>query len=97
MIFLQTFIVIFVVAAIQLVLYALTKTGRDFDIFSWLLLSRTRLGLGLILILLLSFLIAFVPEANIVLNAVGFDTGASNAALGLAVGGLLVSLIRGDE
>lgn len=95
--FLQTFGVMLVVALIPIVLYALTKVQKDFDLISWVIAGKTRLILGAILILLISVLVVFVPEAETVLSAIGFNPDKSSAALGLAVGGLLVAGIRGNE
>ena len=94
--FLTTFLNILLVAAIPLVLYALSKCGRDFDVLSWILHSRSRLVLGFALILLFSAVLVFVPEARDVIAAVGFNA-EKPSALGLAIGGLLVAGIRGDE
>lgn len=95
--FFQTFGIMTAVALIPLVLYALTSAGRDFDLISWILYSKNRLVLMILLILLFSVLITFVPEAEAVLVAVGFNPDKSSAALGLAVGGLVVSGIRGNQ
>lgn len=95
--FLSTLFVILIIALIPLVLYALTKCGKDFDLISWVLFSKSRLALGFLLILLLSALITFVPEAEIVLSAIGFNPDKSSVGIGLAVGGLLVAGIRGDD
>lgn len=96
MIFLQTFAIILIVAALPIVLYALSKCGKDFDFFSWLIAGRTRLSLGFALILLISLLISFVPEAAEVLSALGFNV-TKPWAIGIAIGGLLVSGVRGDK
>lgn len=96
MIFLQTLVIVLIVALIPLVLYALTKCGRDFDLISWILFTRNRLVLGFVLIVLLSAVIVFVPEAADVLAAFGFNA-TRPAALGLAIGGLLVAGIRGND
>lgn len=95
--FLQTLGVMLTVALIPLVLYALTKVKRDFDVITWIIDSRTRLGLGFVLIVLISILVVFVPESEAVLTAIGFNPDKSSAALGLAIGGLLVAGIRGNE
>lgn len=95
--FFQVWLVMLLVAAIPLILYSISKCGKDFDIISFILATRTRLILGFFLILLLSALVVFVPEAELVLTAIGFNADRSSAALGLAIGGLLISGIRGDE
>lgn len=95
--FLQIFGTLFLVALIPLLTYALTSCGKDFDVVSWLVYTRTRLGIGFLLLFILSLCLAFVPEASDVLNAVGFNTGKSVTALGLALGAMLVTSIRGNS
>ncbi|HXG85776.1 MAG TPA: hypothetical protein VNI84_17285 [Pyrinomonadaceae bacterium] len=94
--FLETLFVMLVVTLIPLVIYALSKCGKDFDPVSWLYFSQTRLYLALVLIALFSAVIAFVPEASAILTAVGFNA-EKPSALGLAIGGMLVAGIRGNE
>lgn len=95
--FLQTLFVILIVALIPLVLYALTKCGiKDFDFISWIYYARFRFTLGFCLIVLFSAVISFVPEAADILASVGFNA-EKPSALGLAIGGLLVAGIRGNE
>ncbi len=95
-IFLSTFLVMMVTTLIPLVIYALTKCGKNFDLISWILQSENRLILALVLIILFSALISFVPEASAIFTAVGFNV-EKPSALGLAVGGMLVASIRGNE
>lgn len=96
MILLTTFLIMVVVGLIPLIAYALTKCGTDFNLLTWVVTSRDRLILGFVLIGLFSVLIVYVPEAAEILAAVGFNT-AKPAALALAIGTSLVTLIRGNE
>jgi hypothetical protein len=95
--FLQSFGIMLAVALIPLIIYPLTKVGKDFDPISWLYTGRTRLGLGFVLIILLTVLILYVPTAEDVLSLIGFNTGKSVAAVGFSVGCMLVVAIRGNE
>jgi membrane protease YdiL (CAAX protease family) len=84
------------VTSIPIVIYALTKTGRDFDLARFFAAGKTRLTLGFILVVLLSLVIVYVPDAKGVLTALGFNAEVPSG-LGLALGAMLVAVIRGDE
>lgn len=95
--FFMTFLTMLLVALIPLVLYAIRKCGKEFDFISWILINRTRFILGFVLMMLLSSLLHFVPESTDILTLIGFNVGKSSAAVGFAIGSLLVLAINGNK
>lgn len=84
------------VAALPMVLYAFTKCGKNFDVISFFVEGWTRILTGIVLALLISVLIAFVPDAENVLAVLGFRS-TSPWGIGVAIGALLVTGIRGEK
>ena len=95
--FLWTFFTMFATAVIPLMIYAVRKAGRDFRPAEFVILSQTRLVITLGLVVLVSLVLSAVPETRAVIASVGLAAGASDAAIGLAIGGLCVAAISGDE
>jgi len=97
--FFQTLLVLSTATTLPLVIYALTSKGvAEFDLISFLLISRTRVALTAVAILLLAVVVTFMPDdAAQVLSVIGFDISESTAGVGLALSALLISGIRGDS
>lgn len=82
---------------VPLLIYGVRKAGRDFRPSEFVITSQTRLVLTLGLVALVSIILVAVPETRAVIATVGLAAGASDAALGIAIGGLCVAAISGDE
>jgi len=96
--FLQTLFVLSVSTFVPLLIYAITKCKAEFDPVSFLWYSRTRLVLTVTILLILAGAITY-DEAwvKMILSYVGFDVGTTTTGIGLALSGLLISGIRGNN
>lgn len=109
--FFVSLVTMLLVAIIPLLIYAIRKCGAEFTVRGFLLSSRRRLGLGFLLMMLLTLIVTWFPAARTVFGvAAAFiagifgvpaattdAAGVSDVALGLIVGGLLVAAIHGDK
>ena len=92
-----TLVQMFAVAIIPLAIYAIRSAREDFTVRMFVLTNRKRLGYGFFLINAAAIILNIFPDARAVIGAVGFGAGNTDAALGLAIGGLLVASISGDK
>lgn len=85
------------VSLLPIVLYALRKARTKFNLITWLITNSHRLGLGAVACFLASLVFHFVPEAGDALSLLGFDVSNSTAAVGIAIGGLLVTSVNSKK
>lgn len=95
--FVKTFLVMEAVSLLPIVLYALRKARSKFNLAVWAVTNSHRLGLGAIACFLVSLVFHFVPEAGDALGLLGFDVSNSSAAVGIAIGSLLVTSVNSKK
>jgi hypothetical protein len=92
--FLKIFIPMFLCMLTPILVYSIRKCRKDWDVISFFIYNRFRIGLSVVVTLLLSYLMAYNPESvEPILTMMHLPASLGAAGIGLALGGQLISVM----